>query len=144
MNRNKSILAVLFAVVLIAGACGRRDEAGSPGTTAAGSGRVTVQEVQLGNQLNTNKSVVTPMDNFGPTDTIYVSVRTTGAAAGTRLTARWTYEGGQVIDETSETVSTDGITEFHISKPDGWPTGTYRVEILANGQSQSSRTFRVS
>lgn len=142
MNRNKSILVVLFAIVLATAACGR-DE-GRPGTTAAGQrADVTVHEIQLGNQVDMGKSITTPMEVFNPSDTVYVSVRTSGVSAGTRLTARWTYEGGQVVDETSETISTDGVTEFHISKPDGWPAGNYRVDILVNGVSKASKNFQV-
>ena len=55
-------------------------------------------------------------DEFRRTDTIYVSVDTEGTAVGAALLARWTYEDGQVVDETTQTISPSGpaITEFHI------------------------------
>jgi hypothetical protein len=27
------------------------------------------------------------------------------------------------------------VTEFHVAKPDGWPKGSYKVEVFLNGNS---------
>ena len=35
------------------------------------------------------------------------------------------------------------VTEFHIAKPDGWPLGKYKVEILLNGQTAQTKDFTV-
>src|SRR5690606_40452046 len=61
------------------------------------------------------------------------------------LTARWTYEGGQLVDETSRDYNFTGTgqTAFQVSKPDGWPTGNYRVEILYDGEVVQTRDFEV-
>ena len=61
------------------------------------------------------------------------------------LSARWTYEDGQLVSEGSETIAPTGpaATEFHIAKPDGWPPGNYRVEISANGSLAASKEFEV-
>lgn len=50
-----------------------------------------------------------------------------------------------LVDSTSQAVTTSGpaVTEFHISKPDGWPPGAYRVEILADGRVTGTRKFEV-
>ncbi len=37
----------------------------------------------------------------------------------------------------------DARTEFHISKPDGWPTGKYKLEVFLNGSSAATREFEV-
>ena len=89
--------------------------------------------------------MTTPTDTFRPTDTIYVSVPTTGSAPSATLSARFTFQDGQLVNESSQTIAPTGsdATEFHISKPDGWPTGEYRVEILLDGRSVATRTFRV-
>jgi hypothetical protein len=34
-------------------------------------------------------------------------------------------------------------TEFHISKPSGWPAGKYKVEISADGAPAGSKEFEV-
>jgi hypothetical protein len=35
------------------------------------------------------------------------------------------------------------VTEFHISKPGGWPKGKYKVEILLNGVAAETEDFEV-
>ncbi|MGH7447493.1 MAG: hypothetical protein ACRELT_08025, partial [Longimicrobiales bacterium] len=61
------------------------------------------------------------------------------------LTARWTFEDGQVVEETAQTISPTGqtVTEFHISMDGGLPAGSYQVEILLNGQSVEQEEFEV-
>jgi hypothetical protein len=142
-------LALVLALASAAWACGGRDEAevetqpGAEVTTEA----VRVTVVDLGNAIGTDKRVTDAnnADDFRPTDTIYASVATEGTASGATLTARWTYQDGQVVDETSQTISPTGqaVTEFHIAKPDGFPTGNYQVEILLNGRSVEKKDFEV-
>jgi len=36
------------------------------------------------------------------------------------------------------------VTEFHISKPGGWPEGDYKVEVMLNGASAGTKSFKVS
>jgi hypothetical protein len=50
-----------------------------------------------------------------------------------------------VVDESSRNISASGddVTEFHISKPSGWPTGRYKVQILLNGTPVESEDFEV-
>lgn len=83
---------------------------------------------------------------MSPADTVYVSVVTEGSAPSATLTARWTYEDGQLVDEASQTIAPAArtATEFHILKPDGWPPGDYRVEISLNGKPAGSKGFEVN
>ena len=62
------------------------------------------------------------------------------------MKARWTYQDGQVVDESSQTIAPTGpsVTEFHISKPGGWPACKYKVEITANGSVAGTREFDVT
>jgi hypothetical protein len=105
-----------------------------------------VKSVQLGSSIGPDKRVPTPMSTFAKGDTIYASVATDGAAPTVTLSARWTYGDGQPVNESSETISPTGpaVTEFHISKPDGWPAGSYKVEIRANGAVLGSQQFTVA
>lgn len=34
-------------------------------------------------------------------------------------------------------------TEFHISKPDGWPEGKYHLVIMLNGATAGTKDFEV-
>jgi uncharacterized protein YfaS (alpha-2-macroglobulin family) len=51
-----------------------------------------------------------------------------------------------VVEESTERIVTDGpaVTEFHLRKPDGWPTGNYTIEVLLNGVAVGSETFSVT
>ena len=66
-------------------------------------------------------------------------------ASGATLTARWTYGDGQVVDESSQTISPTGpaMTEFHVSKASGWPKGDYKVSIMLDGHEVQSKDFKV-
>jgi hypothetical protein len=104
-----------------------------------------VTSVDLGKTLTADRKIAQPTTSFATTDTIYASVASDGAAPSVALSARWTYEDGQVINESAQTIAPTGPanTEFHITKPSGWPTGKYKVEIAANGIVATTREFSV-
>jgi hypothetical protein len=105
-----------------------------------------VSGVEVGREIDASKRIVTPTTIFGPTDTIYVSVATEGATPSATVSARWTYgDDGQLVNEMSETIAPSGpaATEFHITKPSGWPAGKYRVEVSVNGTPAGSKEFEV-
>jgi hypothetical protein len=104
-----------------------------------------VTAVQLGSALGPEKRVVAARTAFAPGDTIYASVLTDGNSAGVTLAARWTYEDGQVVNESQQTIASAGpaTTEFHIAKPSGWPAGRYKVEVIADGRVAAAREFVV-
>ena len=115
-----------------------------PSATATAKSVARVASVALGSALDANQGIAQPKSAFAPTDTIYASVATQGWAAAVRLTARWTFEDGQVVDETTQTAEPGpSTTEFHIAKPDGWPPGAYQVEILADGTTEATERFEV-
>jgi hypothetical protein len=110
---------------------------------AALQGRVGA--IELGRAVGADGRGTAPAAAFSPADTIYVSILTQDPAPGSTLSARWTYEDGQVVSEDRSAVAGPGaaVTEFHIAKPDGWPAGRYRVEIALNGQPAGARDFEV-
>lgn len=118
-----------------------------PAATPAADEAVRVTGVDLGRSIDADKRVNdnAETDDFGRNDTIYASVATDGTASGAALVARWSFEDGQVVEESTQSIASSGpsITEFHISKPDGWPVGKYKVEILLNGQVVESKDFEV-
>ena len=149
--RAATSIAVVLLVAGVAGtACNRAKEEAPPPAAQAPAPVPALQPVQvvgvtLGREVGVDKRVTTAVDTFGPTDTIYASVDTRGAAPSAALVARWIYQDGQVVHEETQTIAPSGpaSTEFHISKPDGWPKGTYKVEILLDGTSATTASFRV-
>ena len=108
---------------------------------------VKVTDIDVGRSVATDKTIAEKADSFRPADTFYVSVRTDGSGPSATLTARWTYEDGQVVDESRQNITPTGsatVTEFHLAKPDGWPAGGYKVEVLLNGISAGTREFKVA
>src|SRR5687767_14112268 len=117
----------------------------APAPAPAPISTVQVTDVQLGTAVGADRRIAVTANVFRPTDTIYASVVTTGSAPSATLTARFTYQDGQLVNESSQTIAPTGsdATEFHISKPDGWPAGRYRVEVLLDGRSVSTKDFQV-
>ena len=108
---------------------------------------VKVTDIDVGRSLAADKTIAEKADTFRPADTFYLSVKTDGSGPSATLTARWTYEDGQVVDESTQSIAPTGgasATEFHLAKPDGWPAGEYRVEVLLNGASAGTREFKVT
>ena len=152
--RKLHLFGILAAAVLTIAACGKKDEP-KPTTSAttptptlpAPAAGVQVVAISLGDALGPQKRVTQPTDSFGTKDTIYASVDTTGAGTAV-LRAKWTYRSSGtdvLVREDSQSVSPTGpaTSEFHVSKPDGWPTGDYRVEISVAGNPAGSKTFTV-
>ena len=106
---------------------------------------VKITNVDLGRSIGGDKHVTDVTTTFAPNDVIYASVQTSGAAPNTTLQVKWTYQDGQVVDETTQTIAptADEATEFHISKPDGWPAGKYKAEVYLNGQLVHTKDFEV-
>ena len=138
-----SILALTLAAVLSAACTKSRDNPGATGTTGTNVG-VRVSQIDMGRSLNVDKTV-NETDSFKPSDTIYASIATQGTGAEATLKARWTYQDGQLVNESTQTIAPtgDARTEFHISKPRGWPTGKYTLEVFLNGASAATRDFEV-
>ena len=108
---------------------------------------VKVTQIDVGRSVTADKTIAEKTDSFRPADTFYVSVKTDGSGPSATLTARWTYEDGQVVDESRQNITPTGsaaVTEFHLAKPDGWPAGGYKVEVLLNGISAGTREFKVT
>lgn len=124
-----------------------REAPGDVPATMTPTAALAVTDLKVGNALGTDGQVVEAGDEFAPTDTIYAVVSTSGAAAatGSTLTARWTFEDGQVVDETSRDIAPTGnaITEFHVAKASDWPEGQYKVSILLDGRTVSEQDFTV-
>jgi hypothetical protein len=109
-----------------------------------------VSDLQLGTSVGADNRVGSPTTSFGTKDTLYASVTTAANATG-KLGARWSYLGTdgmaaptEVDTQTKDLTGGASMThEFHVSKPDGWPAGKYRVEITHDGNVVQTRDFDV-
>jgi hypothetical protein len=105
-----------------------------------------VERIAAVKAIQADKSPGEAATTFRKKDTVYVSFWVADAPVGTELKARWTDPAGKVLTE--DKIVTDkagaGYSEFHAAKKSGWAPGTYKVEILMNGQPAGSTSFTVS
>jgi hypothetical protein len=143
---RSSLVISLVLALAAAGGCKKAETPAAPPPAAPPApAAVQVTEVQVGNALGPDKRVRAPMTTFSPRDVIMASVVTQGSAPSIELSARWTYQDGQVVNETKRSVAPSGTvaTEFSIQKPDGWPVGAYKVEISLDGRPVQTKAFQV-
>lgn len=141
-----ALVAILLSTSLAIMACEREettDTADDTDIVEDAGPALDVTDVALGRSIGADKRVVEEVGDFAPTDTIYASVETSGTGSGT-LSARWTFEDGQVVDEGSQSVSGASVTEFHVSNPTGWPAGHYEVVISLDGDEVERSGFDVT
>jgi hypothetical protein len=157
---RRLLFALFIAALLALNACSKKEEApkpeaapapvpapAAPPPPAPPPAGVTAAGIALGNAIGADKKVTQASETFGKKDTIYASVDTAGAGTAT-LRAKWTYHKGDkeaVVKEDSQTINPTGpaTSEFHISKPDGWPAGQYQVEIWVDDKSAGTKGFSV-
>lgn len=163
---NSAIAAALLGAMALVGCNKKADDvpAPTPAETApvtpstpppadnappATAPTASVGSVDVGNAIGDDNKLTVAMDTFSPKDTVYASVSTTtsdpAAKVPSKLSARWTFNDGQVVNEESRDLdlSGDGATSFKVSKPDGWPKGKYKVEIMLDGEAAGSKDFEV-
>ena len=163
MKPNRLHMAMLAAIIASAALVGcKKKEEPAPLPPAAETApapmpapapmaaTASVNSVDLGNAVGADMRVTAPMSTFAPKDTIYAAV-TTGtsdpaASVAGKLGAKWTHvDSNQTVHEETKdlTFAGDGVTDFQISKPDGWPTGKYKLEIMLDGAVVQTREFEV-
>ncbi len=147
INSRARLIAFASISLIAVAACAKREETPQVDTAAGAvaTDNVAVISIELGRHIGADKRVTDMTSEFARADTIYAVVSTSGSSPAATLQARWTFEDGQVVDESSQTVAPSGpaVTEFHITKPGGFPPGKYKVEILLNGTSTGSKDFTV-
>jgi hypothetical protein len=87
---------------------------------------------------------------FSPADTIHAVVSIANAPKGTEFKANWYVEDIGDASQANKLIissqlSADGTRnlDFKLTPTTQWPAGTYRVEILVNGQVESTATYSV-
>ena len=163
MKTNRLHMALLAAMIGSAAlvGCKKKEEpaplppvATEPAPTAPApapmAATASVTAVDLGNAVGADMRVTAPMSSFAPKDTIYAAVSTASsdpaASVPGKLGAKWTHvDSSQTVHEETRDINFTGssVTDFQISKPDGWPTGKYKVEISLDGTVVQTREFDV-
>ena len=139
----------MFAILaLVLASCTRQTPETTTETSTTETHTVQVSRVDLGNSLTSDRRVITTTTtSFAPKDTVYASVVLAAPTPASQLTARWTAPDGAVVSETTQTVSAspeEGVAQFQVATPDGLPPGTYKLEILVDGQVVSTRDFTIA
>jgi|SRR5688572_442820 len=151
---KKYLYVCCTLLFLLLTACSKTEEPAPPPETApapapAPAAGVTAGAIEVGKAVGPDKKVTTPVQAFAKGDTFYVSVDTTGAGTAT-LKAKWTYHKGGQVTVVSESeplkIMPAGpeTSEFHVSKPGGWPAGEYQVEVFLDDKSVGVRNFTVA
>ena len=150
MMNNTTLIRVAAAALLVTvAACSKKDAAVADTSPAAITpvpepAALRVSNIEVGKGLNADKTLKDNTDDFGVRDTIYVSVKTEGTGSG-KLSAKFTFQDGQTVEETSQSISPtgDAYSEFHIQKATAWPKGDYKVEVTLNGVSAGTKDFSI-
>lgn len=151
LNSTDLIRALSLALIVSAVACSKKDATIAsdtavmtiPSTPVPAAG-LRVSGIETGKGINADKTVGDDQHDFGVRDTVYVSVKTEGAGSGT-LAAKFTFQDGQTIEQTSQAIAPTGDAnhEFHIQKATAWPKGDYKVEVMLDGVSAGTKDFTV-
>ena len=147
ISRAALIGVICLSVTVVATSCSRSNQqeaANRTPTEQQPSAGVQVSNIEIGRGIGADKRVTDPTSSFKPDDTIYAAVVTNGTAPA-EIKARWTYQDGQVVDESVQPISRNGTesSEFHVQKADGWPAGKYTLEVFVNGASAGTKQFEV-
>lgn len=108
---------------------------------------ISAGTINLGKAIGSHKKVTTPVEVFAKGDTINASADTTGTGSAT-LNAKWTFHKGDqstIVKDDSQTIMPTGAatSEFHVSKPGGWPTGDYQVALTLDDKPIGLKSFVV-
>lgn len=134
--KAKNLSILLAAIVLIAA------------QLACAVGEPTLSNVRVTSDEAGENATTT----FGTFDTVYVVGDLANAVEGNQVTTRWFtenvpgYEANFFIDESTIDIGTEPIGFVYFYFPpqaDGWPVGTYKVEVFFNGVLNSTVNFTV-
>lgn len=109
----------------------------------------SVTTIEMGRQSgSTTLRVTEPSETFRARDTVFLAVVTANAASDSRLTARWTFQDGSVVDSSGQGVareagSAEAVTQFRVMNDRGWKVGTYTVDLWLNDMLVGTRRFEV-
>lgn len=151
-SRTMRSLLVMGLALTTVTACKKAEEAPPviPAPAPAPAPAVaSVTGIETGRHIGANKQVSDITSVFGVRDTMYVAVSSNNTPNGGAMTAKWTFQDGQVVDSVMQVVAntdatnTTTVTEFHLAKATAWPVGKYTVDVMLDGKSVGSKTLEV-
>lgn len=145
--RIAALTLATFALVACDRAGTREAEVDEESATVA-PGAPRVSNIELGKRTGPNLRVSETASTFMERDTVYLSVVTNNATEDSRVSARFTSQDGAVIDSSGQNVARDAgtttaVTQFRLVQDNGWPVGTYTVDIWLNDAPVGTRQFDV-
>jgi hypothetical protein len=136
--KKLSVLLAVFILIVSSLAC-----------AAIGGGEPTLSNVRTAKDENGEQL----SSVFSTTDTIYVVGDISNGKQGNVVSSKWMvsnvegYDPGYEIDSVDLTLDKDQSSysvNFYFDPPaDGWPTGTYKVEVSFNGNLISTVEYKV-
>jgi hypothetical protein len=150
MNITRKLLALtVLAAPLFGVACKKEAPPAPPVVETAAPTppppQPAVTRIELGSSVGADNRVLAARSSFGTKDSIIASVYTENTATGAVLTAKWTFQTGQTVDSTSQTVAASpAVTQFHIVKKSAWPVGRYTLDVSLDGAPAGSQQFDVA
>jgi hypothetical protein len=150
-TRRITVTFAVAAALSLVGACSKENKpvdttaAASATATPPAASAISVVDIDMGRHIAPDKKISDKTDDFAPGDTIYGSLHTTGSAANSTFVGKWTFEDGSTVDENTQTLSPNGdnYTEFHISKPTGFPKGKYTLHVSIDGKEVRTKDVTV-
>jgi hypothetical protein len=141
----------LTLVLTSATACKKAEDvpATPPPAAAPAPEPAAVTMVSTGRHLGANNHVSDSTSTFGVHDTMYVAVTSTNTPNGATMTAKFTFQTGQVVDSLTQSVAktdatnTTTVTEFHVTKATPWPVGKYTVDLMLDGKNVGTKALNV-
>ena len=141
-------VAVSVSALCALAACNKSQRAtadSAAGSVASETRAVlSVIDVDMGRHVDAEKKISDKTDEFAATDTIYASVHTSGTANNGAVVGRFTGPDGAVVDEKTNTVTTEGDarTVFSLAKP-GLTKGKYTLHIIIDGKEVRTKDVEV-
>ena len=137
-----------LSIVLVLGVfCGvtacNKEQRGAADSAARTA--LSVRDIDMGSHIDADKKITNKTDDFAPSDTIYASVHMSGSANNGAVVGRWTFEDGTIVDEKTDSVTTNGDarTVFYIVKPGGFGKGKYTLHVLIDGKEVRTKNVTV-
>jgi hypothetical protein len=122
-----------------------RDTAADTAAASPAPKEFKVTNVMIGKHVGEGDRITEPAFQFAPADTVYLSVATEGTKPEAKLSTKWFFQTGKMVDSASRTIQPKGAqqAELHVAPAKGWAVGNYVVKVYADGDSVETKTFAV-
>jgi hypothetical protein len=131
--KNKALVFSLIAVFVL--------------VLLAGCGPVSVEEVTVCKNVDSNASPIDPTDNFpSGTEIVYVSIKINNMSREDKLTVKWNYlETGEELGTNDFTTdkSGSGYIGFSLISKETFSSGRYNATVYLNNEAVETVEFSV-